>query len=301
MIREVLKADSWKWLDALHPTKDQLRLLAKEYSLHKASVYDCLDPEHLPKTEIFENVSFVIVRAYDEQAAPDADSVQQLTRKTAIFIGSDYLLTIHRQDQGFLKELKAKWADKAATRAVSRAEVVHAIIRQAILSYRVPIDELINRMESMEEIIFREHRTPKVLEDIFYLKRKASVFKRILLITENNLDDLPVFTGEAAPLLQDLQEESHKLTLMADELVDDINNLLNFHLSLAQNRTNDIMRVLTLITVFFIPLTFLVGVYGMNFDFMPELHWKWGYPFVWATILGVSAGIYGWFKKKGWM
>ena len=87
---------------------------------------------------------------------------------------------------------------------------------------------------------------------------------------------------------------------MADELVDDINSLLNFHLSLLQNRTNDIIRTLTIITVFFIPLTFLVGLYGMNFKFMPELGWKWAYPGIWGLMLGISAGIFFWIRKKGW-
>jgi magnesium transporter len=87
----------------------------------------------------------------------------------------------------------------------------------------------------------------------------------------------------------------------AEELVEDVNNLLSIQLALASHRTNEVVRVLTVFSVFFLPLTFVVGIYGMNFDFMPELRQRWGYP---AIIIGmgiVTLAIYTWFRRRGWL
>jgi magnesium transporter len=87
----------------------------------------------------------------------------------------------------------------------------------------------------------------------------------------------------------------------ADELVDDVNNLLSVQLALASHRTNEVVRVLTVFSVFFLPLTFIVGVYGMNFQFMPELRERWGYPSVLAGMAVVTLAIYVWFRRRGWL
>jgi magnesium transporter len=87
----------------------------------------------------------------------------------------------------------------------------------------------------------------------------------------------------------------------ADELVDDVNNLLSIQLALASHRTNEVVRVLTVFSVFFLPLTFIVGVYGMNFQYMPELHQRWGYPAVMLGMALVTFAIYVWFRRRGWL
>ena len=104
-----------------------------------------------------------------------------------------------------------------------------------------------------------------------------------------------------APRLQDLKENAEGLYFAADELLEDVNNLVNLQLSLAAHQTNEVMRVLTVFSVFFMPLTFLVGIYGMNFEFMPELKHPWGYPGVLSLMLVTSLAIYAWFKRRGWL
>ena len=92
-----------------------------------------------------------------------------------------------------------------------------------------------------------------------------------------------------------------KLPLYADELLEGATNLLGLQLSLASHRTAEVMRVLTIFSVSFLPLTFLVGVYGMNFRHLPELEWRWGHAAVWAVMLAVTALIFPWFKRQGWL
>jgi magnesium transporter len=102
-------------------------------------------------------------------------------------------------------------------------------------------------------------------------------------------------------LFEDLKETLHHLVFFSDELLEDTTNLLSLQISLASQKTNEVMRVLTLFSVFFMPLTFIVGVYGMNFHNLPELDWKYGYYLVWFLMFGISVGIWFWFRKKGWV
>ena len=87
----------------------------------------------------------------------------------------------------------------------------------------------------------------------------------------------------------------------ADELMEEVNNLLSIHLAMASHRTNEVMRVLTVFSAFFLPLTFIVGIYGMNFDRMPELRSPWGYPIVMLLMVGISWAIFAWFRRRGWL
>jgi magnesium transporter len=98
-----------------------------------------------------------------------------------------------------------------------------------------------------------------------------------------------------------VQENAESYHFYADELLDDANTLLNVQLALASHRTGEVMRVLTVFSVFFLPLTFIVGVYGMNFQFMPELRERWGYPAVLAGMAFVTLMIYRWFRGRGWL
>jgi magnesium transporter len=107
--------------------------------------------------------------------------------------------------------------------------------------------------------------------------------------------------GRGASLFRDVQENVESSHFYADELLDDVNTVLNVQLALAAHRTGEVMRILTVFSVFFLPLTFVVGVYGMNFDLMPELHARWGYPAVLAAMGLITLMIYLWFRRRGWL
>jgi magnesium transporter len=98
--------------------------------------------------------------------------------------------------------------------------------------------------------------------------------------------------------LQDLKESVSSLILQFEDFLDEANSLLNIYLSSNSQKTNEVMKLLTVFSAFFLPLTFLVGVYGMNFDILPELRWEYGYYIIWGVMIAVSLAIFGWFKRK---
>ena len=139
-----------------------------------------------------------------------------------------------------------------------------------------------------------------MLEDLYLIKRRISVRSKLLTLTGEVIQSIKVKSKDAI-MHQDLKELRIKLMMLNDQTHENVTNLLNIYLSLSAQKTNEVMKVLTIFSVFFMPLTFIVGVYGMNFDFMPELRYKWSYPILLASMLLFSAIIYWWFKRRKWL
>lgn len=295
--QEMLLTDGTRWVDVTNPSRQELEELAREYGLHATSVQDCLQPEHLPKLERFGDVLFVVTRAYDQACSPDADSVQELTRKIAIFRGPKFLITVHRKDQPFLKELRLSFT---SVPSADLSQLTAHILKTVARSFQLPIDDATNRVDDLETATFRGNEPKSVIEDAYYLHRRSSVVKRVLRLTVGVIAQLDPHET-VAPYFRDAKDEAEQLLFFADELLEKVKSLIELHLSLQSHRTNEVVRVLTIFSAFFMPLTFIASIYGMNFHFMPELDSKVGYPLVLTVMLVTATGIYQWFKRKGWL
>jgi magnesium transporter len=298
------------WIDLVHPTAEELTEIAERYGLHTVSVNDCLDPEHLPKYEAFETHTFVILRTCDETADPGGATVQELTRKIAIFFSPQVLITIHRKDQPWLAAIQERPAIDPKGKAAKPNGLLWPLLAQlcngALDTYLTPMERIESRLDTFETKVFAGGVVSsdvfrRDLHEIHILKHQVTVYKRLLWRTTDVVQRIVPGSGRAAALLRDVQENAESYHFYADELLDDANTLLNVQLALASHRTGEVMRVLTVFSVFFLPLTFLVGVYGMNFRFMPELNERWGYPAVLGAMLLVTLLIYRWFRGRGWL
>jgi magnesium transporter len=299
------------WLDLVDPTPEELSELVADYGLHPLAVKDCLDPEHLPKYEAFEDHIFVLLRAIDQDAPRAADSVQALTRKIAIFYGPSFLISIHRKDQAWLAALRERGVagvpGKAAVRSEGlKAHLLAQLFNGALDTYQRPLEAIEHRLDQFDTKVFEGGLETGAgfradLREIHVLKRQVTLCKRLLWRTVDLTQRMVPAAGRAATLLRDVQENAESYHFYADELLDDANTLLTVQLALASHRTGEVMRVLTVFSVFFLPLTFIVGVYGMNFDFMPELRQRWGYPAVLVLMAMVTLAIYRWFGSRGWL
>jgi len=297
------------WIDMVQPTPAELEEIAKTYGLQSTSVGDCLDPEHLPKFEQFETYAFVIIRAFDERSERSCATVQELTRKVAIFSGQSFLITVHRTEQPWLSAIETKFESEQAGRPGKeglQTYILTQVLNGAIDTYLPPLEAIETRIDAFEELVFGggeadSRAFTEDLRDIHILKRQVTLIKRLLWRILDVVQRMTPATGRPAALFRDVQENVESYHFYADELLDDANTILNVQLALAAHRTGEVMRILTVFSVFFLPLTFLVGVYGMNFDFMPELRSPWGYPVVLAVMGGITLTIYLWFRRRGWL
>jgi magnesium transporter len=136
-----------------------------------------------------------------------------------------------------------------------------------------------------------------MLEDIYVLKRRSFVYKRLCRMSLDVVQKLePIFKKQMYH--QDLRETLEDLFFYAEDIFENTNGLVNIHLSIESQKTNDVIRLLTVISMFFMPLTFIVGLYGMNFKSMPEIQWEHGYLFSWMVMILTSLLTYVWFKRK---
>lgn len=289
---------SFTWLDVTQPNKEQLLDIAARFNLHPYTVQDCLEPDHLPKFEINGEVRFIIVRAYNPKELSSPHSVQDLTSKIALFYTDDCIISIHRLPQPYLDEIVQRYLGQG--HQLKPCDVVTRVIWYAVSTYQGPAQYLDDEVDKIETAIFARHSRGKFEENLYHLRRIVSVNKKLLTLTEKVIDDLYRDTT-SNPFIQDLKDLTLKLHSNYEQIHEDVSNLLNIYISISAHKTNEVMKVLTIFSVFFMPLTFIAGIYGMNFEYMPELKWLWGYPASLGLMLLVMVVIYMWFKRKKWM
>ena len=286
------------WIDIAQPTEEDLRKISVQYNLHEYTLRDCLEPDHLPKHEDLGDTHFIITRILNEDQPKKVRTVQEISSKIAIFYNADFIITIHRRPQPFLEQVKNKYIETLKCKNTN--ELVTKICWYVLHSYDKPAIALSNEVDEYQEKIFLRALTPVMMEELYFIKRKADVCYKLLVLTGEVVNTIPPTKNDSVAF-QDLLDLHVKLTHLYDQAHDDVAGLLNIYLSLSAQKTNEVMKVLTIFSVFFMPLTFIVGVYGMNFKFMPELNEKWGYPGVLTLMVVVSVGVYIWFKKKRWL
>lgn len=180
-------------------------------------------------------------------------------------------------------------------------EALTAVVQGVLRTFEAPLLHAEAVLDQREKACFDRHRRGTPIKSLHTTKRRIRVMKRSLARTHGAILDMkPVFAGDT-PHWQDLKEQVERLQSEADELLDAAVALVNLELNLEAQRTNDVMRVLTVFSAFLLPLTFIAGVYGMNFERMPELKNPYGYPAALALMAGTALVVYLWFRKRGWL
>jgi magnesium transporter len=287
------------WLDTCDPSIEELEGLARQYHLHPTLVADCLQPLHLPKHENSDDVTFLLVRAFDEGASPEATSVGELTRKVAFFLGNRFLISVHREEPRFLGPILRKY--RHAPSPVYLQVALIEILLAAVETYQAPLEEAEGQLHDYEAAILTTRRDLAHWNAIFRTQARLTVIKRMLWHTLNTVQTFVPRSSTSRPLCQDLRERIESLLFFTDNLLEDLRNLLSVQLALASHEANQVMRTLTVFSAFFLPLTFVVGVYGMNFKHMPELEFRYGYGLLWLALACIVVLVFRWFRQKHWL
>jgi magnesium transporter len=298
MILKQIPNYNFTWIDVSMPSDAELKSLALQYSLPLTAVSDCLQSDHLPKVEQIGEYTFAIFRVYDVQADENAGSFQKLTRKIAVFYTKDFLLTIHRSPTQIIENVAQKYIGNPL--AQSPFEVVCKLYKNVLESFQTPLQLIDREIDVYEERIFLKKRIPDLLKNLYAIKRKTYLIKRLNLINKMVIELMPL-NHHKPPFYGDLHDCFIGHETLTDEIYDSIQSLLNLYLTISSQKTNEVMRILTAFSAFFLPLTFIVGVYGMNFDYMPELHSVNGYPMVLLGMTAISIAIWIWFKRRAWL
>jgi magnesium transporter len=307
MIRHEFASNQTRWVDLIHPSKEELENLSTELQIPPRILINALDPEHLPKYEAFTSTTVIFLRIIDPNKKPTAANIQELTTKITIILQEGLLLTIHRLDPNFMENLRNECANSEG-KLFSQKDLIKKIITASIMTFDEPLNILEKKSEDFEDKIFKSNKSRTIIREGYYIKRKASAFRKVLkfsLDILNSLNSHPEFIWKD---FQGLRENTERFLFYTEDVLENVTGLLNLHISLAAQKTNEasyktneVMRVLTVFSIFFLPLNFLAGVYGMNFESMPELKHPYGYISVLVVMGLVSLFIFIWIQRKGWM
>lgn len=286
------------WISIIDPSVVEMEALSSEYGLNQHVVRDCMEPEHLPKYEFVDDVNFLILRFYSRDEGKRSTTIQDVTNKIAIFFTDQFLITIHKSDIDFIKAIREKYV--ATGRCSRPTDVLSRIIWNALETYEEPANRLAEQTDYYENQIIQMQTDKDQLEALFLIKREASLSHKVLLLMREPINHVHPQGGNQSAI-QDVLDQHLKMLTLYNQVLEDVNNLMNIYMSFTAQKTNEVVKVLTIFSVFFMPLTFIAGIYGMNFQFMPELSKKWGYPAVITLMTFVTVVIFFWFKRKKWL
>lgn len=299
--------ESFKWTDYTGPTPQLLRQLALELDVPERVMLNSLDTDYLPQIEIYEKVQFILLRLMEPETKLDASSVQELTTKVALFIHENRVVSLHRLPLAEIEKIRQHIESKNSP-VLSKQKLISYFYEQAALGFDKPLTDLEQKMERIEESFFSSNKSKDFLREGFYLKRKSAAFKKVLKLT---LDLLNKLVGKMDCSMVNFQESKDRLErslFYAEDVYDNVQSLLNLHVSVesqktneASFKTNEIMRVLTVLTIFFLPLNFIVGLFGMNFAHIPFLQHEYGFWFSVVAMFVISLLLAVYLLKQGWL
>lgn len=306
MQEKVMELSFGQWVDISSPKIEDIKSLSQRYLIPENSLLSCLDPEHLPKLESQNEFIFLITRVFDSSNSKKGDTVQELTTKLSFFIFKDRLITLHRVDHPFINNLREKLMSTKG--CLDSKQLILELISKSIDSFDTPLSQLETQVTQFEQLIFKNAKQKKIFQEGFLLKRKSNVFRKVLKLSNDVISKLIIKAEFQTQDFQEAKTNLETLLFYAEEVLDNVSNLISLYLSItsqktneASYKTNEIVRLLTVFSIFFMPLNFLAGIYGMNFENMPELKSENGYYIVLSVMFSVSLILFVWMFRRGWI
>ena len=303
--RPYLQRDSVTWVHVQgQPTKAALQELGETFNLHPLALEDVLNTGQRPKLEPFDDQLFVIM----SMPLMEADLVE--VQQVSLFLSKNFLVSFCEGDFGPFQSIVKRLQDKSSRLRSRGSDFLLYSVLDVVIDRGFPVLENFGlQMETLEEKIL-DVASRDTLEKIHIVKRELILLRRMLwpqreVINQLLRDDYTLVRKDTLVYLRDCYDHTIQVMDLLETYRDMTGSMLDIYLSSVSNRMNDIMRVLTVIATIFIPLTFIVGVYGMNFDRssrwnMPELSWHYGYPIVWGVMIAIVVLMLVFFRRRGW-
>ena len=294
--------DAWVWLNIKGAMDEAVcELLAKQFGLPALALQDANRERHPPKLEVFDDLIFIMLRDLLAEETTQKYRVSQVS----LFLGKNFLVSHHRDEAPSVTACFEAIQAQSETLKAGPAHIVYLVGRRIVDEYTPVVLNLEEKLVELEDMVF-ERSDDNVIELITRYSRSLKWLRRHLVYQRDVMAQL---RRPAVPLpiklnkheYNDVFEHLERLASLCQLNHELASDLLNTHLSLASHRLNNVMRILTITTVIFLPLALLAGVYGMNFQFMPELSWHYGYFGVLTTMAAIVAALVIVFKRKGWL
>ncbi|MBX7221316.1 MAG: magnesium/cobalt transporter CorA [Blastocatellia bacterium] len=308
------RTDGLLWVDFEAPTSQEMELLTSVCGFHPLSVEDVISPEHQPKIDEFDFYLFMVFRSVSlpDREGDSCFSLETHERdfcektKLAAYLGKDFLVTIHHRPIPAVDEIRRQIDSRDMALEKHLDQVLHAIVDRMVDGVFPVLEAFEERIELIEDSIFHNSTTIH-LSYVLKLKRGLLNLRRIMgpqremLARMSRRDDLPFIQPKTVIYFRDVYDHAARIEESILMLTDLATGVAEAQLSVTSNRMNEVMKFLTIFSTIWMPLTFIAGIYGMNFEFMPELHLRWFYPIVWVVMIVIVLAMLWFFRQKKWI
>jgi len=300
-VKKNVSGVSWINIDGLSDI-DMLQKLGNHFEIHPLVLEDILNTDQRPKLDDHDNYLFVILKMLYIEGPEKGVTTEQVS----MVLGKHFVISFQEKEGDVFDPIRRRLREgKGVIRSRAADYLAYALIDSIVDYYFVILehfDQEISKLE--EEVIMGAARG--TAQNIHHLKREMVFLKKNVwplreLISNLQRFPTPLISRGTQPFLKDVYDHAIHVVESIESFRDMLSGIHDIHLSEMSNRMNEVMKVLTIFASIFIPLTFIAGVYGMNFEYMPELHWHWGYFVVLGVMASVSLGMLIYFKKRNWL
>lgn len=297
-IKVLFQNEHCDWIDVQAPTKEDLAFLHQKYNINTLLLEDTLDPNHLPKFEQDEEVLFFLTRENINSGKTGINNISNISTKLGMFLTGNMILTVHRMKTISITACVSEL--KSVKESVTRDKIALRLALKIIETYDNESKKIADTLEDMENDLFLKNKNnSEQIRRLYRLKRKSFLNSKLLTISTEwvkNFHRLELSDAEVTDLL-----DKHKdVVADFDHLSTQTTSLISTFLALSDQKANQVMKLLAMYSVYFLPITFIAGVYGMNFEHMPELSQPYAYYFTLAFMLGIVVFTYIYFRTKKW-
>jgi len=274
----------------------------KEYDLHPLVVEDILNTHQRPKIELYDDYIFVSLK----MLSGVNDSYMVESEQISLILGKNFVFSFQEKEGDILDSLRVRIREgKGRIRKMGPDYLLYAILDIIIDHYFLVLEKIGDKVEAFEEELMKEPKSD-TLHEIYTLKREILFLRKSVWPLREAVSTLEkcesdLINEKTSPYLRDLYDHIIQVIDAVETTRDLLSGMLDLYLSSVSNKMNEVMKVLTIIATVFIPLTFIAGVYGMNFDFMPELKWKYAYFAVWFVMVMIGLGMLKYFRNRKWL
>jgi magnesium transporter len=294
------KSVTWIHIDGLQNVQ-LLEGLGSAFGLHPLTLEDILNTEQRPKSEDHGDYLYIVLKLI--HGTGDAAPVPE---QVSLVLGPNWLISLQEKEGKLLDPIRERLRnEKSRLRRGGADTLAHALLDAIVDGYFVILDEFGEKIEGVEEALIG-HPSPPTLRAIQALKReiiflRKSVWPLREMVGSLGRSDSPLIGATSVIYFRDIYDHTVQVIDTIETYRDMLSGMLDIYLSSISNRMNEIMKVLTIIATVFMPLTFLAGVYGMNFKYMPELEWPWAYFALWGVMLAIAIVMLLYFRRKKWL
>ena len=296
------ESDDKLWVDIQDPEHEKLEpILETRFGFHELAAEDSLSLNTLPKYDAFPDYDFFVFRAVDVNLNVHGSQ----TYKLASFLGRNFLFTIHRSQMQPIDDVCNRLPQDSRLLTNGPDFLLYSIVDQMVDAHFPLLERIDEYVDDLQDSIFTS-ASPRHLDELLHLKRDVNILRRQSLPQRELLNQLS--RGDAQFIqkrfliyFRDLYDHMFRISETIDVERDMMAGTMEAYLSVLSNRTNEIMKVLTIFSAIMLPLTLIAGVYGMNFVNEPELHWHYGYYYALALMAVTAVIMLFWFRRRGWI